>query len=77
MRIIVSAVGTPPYGIENWKTWKIEPNEIQVSYDVTNLYPSIPIDKAIDVILQQLSEDYEDLNPLRTNPTKCLATLLI
>ena len=43
------------------QTWKIEPNEIQVSYDVTNLYPSIPIDKAIDVILQQLSEDYEDL----------------
>ena len=43
------------------QTWKIEPDEIQVSYDVTNLYPSIPIDKAIDVILQQLSEDYEDL----------------
>ena len=43
------------------QTWKIEPDEIQVSYDVTNLYPSIPIDKAIDVILQQLSEDYEGL----------------
>ena len=34
---------------------------MQVSYDVTNLYPSIPIDEAIDVILQQLSEDYDDL----------------
>ena len=34
---------------------------MQVSYDVTNLYPSIPINKAIDVVLQQLSEDYEDL----------------
>ena len=43
------------------QTWKTEPDEMQVSYDVTNLYPSIPIDKAIDVILQQLSEDYEDL----------------
>ena len=42
-------------------TWKSEPDEIQVSYDVTNLYPSIPIDKAIDVIIQQLSEDYENL----------------
>ena len=50
------------------QTWKIEPDEIQVSYDVTNLYPSIPIDKAIDVILQQLSEDYEDLKA-RTNLT--------
>ena len=43
------------------QTWKIEPDEIQVLYDVTNLYPSIPFDKAIDVILQQLSEDYEGL----------------
>ena len=28
------------------------------------LYPSVPIDKAIDVILQQLSEDYEDLKTI-------------
>ena len=87
MRVIVSTIGTPPYGISKYlvdiiqptlnknqhkvknsksfvsqaQTWKIEPDEIQVSYDVTNLYLSIPIDKAIDVILQQLSEDYEDL----------------
>ena len=43
------------------QAWKIELDEIQVSYDVTNLYASIPIDKAIDVIQQQLSEDYENL----------------
>ena len=43
------------------QTWKIDPDETQVSYDVINLYPSIPMDKAIDVILQQLSEDYEGL----------------
>ena len=87
MRVIVSTIGTPPYGISKYlvdiiqptlnknqhkvknsksfvsqaQTWKIEPDEIQVSYDVTNLYPSIPINKVIDVILQQLSEDYEDL----------------
>ena len=36
-------------------------NRMKYKFDVTNLYPSIPIDKAIDVILQQLSEDYEDL----------------
>ena len=40
---------------------KIEPDGIQDSYDVTNLYPSITIDKAIDAILQQLSKNYEDL----------------
>ena len=87
MRVIVSTIGTPPYGISKYlvdviqptlnknhqkvkisrsfvsqaQTWEIEPDEIQVSYDVINLYPSIPIHKAIDVIIQQLSEDYEDL----------------
>ena len=87
MPVIVSTIGTPPYGISEYlvdiiqptlsknqhkvknsksfvsqaETWKIEPDEIQVSYDVINLYPSIPINKAIDVILQQLSEDYEEL----------------
>ena len=29
------------------KTWKISPTEIQVSYDVVNLCPSVPLDKAI------------------------------
>ena len=43
------------------QTWKIEPDVTQVSYDATNLYPSITINKAIDVILQQLNKDYEDL----------------
>ena len=87
MRVIVSTIGTPPYGISKYfvdiiqptlnrnhhkvknsrsfvsqtQTWATEPDEIQASYDVANLYPSIPIDKAIDVIIQQLSEDYEDL----------------
>ena len=86
MRVIVSTIGTPPYGISKYlvdisqhtfnknqdkakhsksfvsqaQTWKIEPDEIQVSYDVTNLYPSMLIDNAIDVILQQLNEEYED-----------------
>ena len=78
MRVIVSTIGTPPYGISKYlvdiiqptlnknqhkgkssksfvsqaQTWKIEPDEIQVSYDVTNLYPSISIDKAIDVTME-------------------------
>ena len=53
------------------QTWEIEPDEIQVSYDVTNLYPSIPIDKAIDAIIQQLSKDNEDLkNKNETNASR-------
>ena len=87
MRVIVSTIGTPPYGLSKYlvdiiqptlnknqqfvsqaHACKVEPDEIQVSYDVTNLYPLIPMDKAIDVILQQLSEDYEDLK-VRTKLT--------
>ena len=87
MRVIVSTISTPPYGISKYlvdviqptlnkdhhkvkssrsfvsqaRPWKIEPDKIQVSYDVTNLYQSIHIDKAIDVVLQQLSQNYEGL----------------
>ena len=44
--------------------------------DVTNLYPLIPIDKAINVIIQLLSEDYEDLKT-RTKLTLVVIQLLI
>ena len=43
------------------KGWDISPDEIQVSYDVVNLYPSIPIDQAINVIIDLLSRDIDDL----------------
>ena len=32
------------------KDWKIEPTEIQLSYDVINLYPSVSLDRSIEVI---------------------------
>ena len=41
--------------------WKISPTEIQVSYDVVNLYPSIPLDKAIDVIVEYLKNDFNNV----------------
>ena len=34
------------------KQWAPDPNEIQVSYEAVNLYPSVPIKKATDVIIQ-------------------------
>ena len=45
------------------KTWKISPTEIQVSYDVVDLYQSVPLDKAIDVIVGYLKND---LNNVKT-----------
>ncbi|XP_065667657.1 uncharacterized protein LOC136087953 [Hydra vulgaris] len=47
--------------VNDAKEWKIDPNEIQVSFDVVNLYPSVPIDKAIPVIISILNDDLEDL----------------
>ena len=41
--------------------WKIEPTEIQVSYDVVNLYPSVPLDRSIQVIVEFLPDDHVQL----------------
>ena len=47
--------------INEAKTWKISPTEIQVSYDAVNLYPSVPLDKAIDVIVEYLKNDFNNV----------------
>ena len=38
-------------------TWEATQEEIQVSYDVTNLYPSTLIDKATTVLVDILNND--------------------
>ena len=43
------------------KSWQIDPSEIQVSFDVTALYPSIPIDKAIPIIIDILNNGIDNL----------------
>ena len=35
-------------------TWETTQEEIEVSYDVTNLYPSIPIDKVVTILMDVL-----------------------
>ena len=80
MRIVVSTIGTPSYGISKYlvaviqqtlnkndtritnsqsfvskaKEWYVSADEIQVSYDVVNLYPSVPLEEATTVILDLL-----------------------
>ena len=41
--------------------WDIDEEEVQVSYDVVALYPSVPITRAIDAMMEILSKDEEDL----------------
>ena len=83
MRLVVSTIGSPPYGlasylvgviqptldknptrlknsaafIEKAKSWTISPTEVQVSYDVVNLYPTVPLQKATDAVLDLLHKD--------------------
>lgn len=83
MRLVVSTIGSPPYGlasylvgviqptldknptrlknsaafIEKAKSWTISPTEVQVSYDVVNLYPTVPLQKATDAVLDLLRKD--------------------
>ena len=47
--------------MEEAKEWNISPNEIQTSFDVVNLYPSVPIDEAVAVIIEILNNDIDDL----------------
>ena len=105
MRIIVSTVGTPVYGlskylvnisqptldknetrlknsatfVEKARNWDISPTEVQVSYDVVNLYPSVPINKAITVMIDILNGDPElrERTKLTINEIKILIELCL
>ena len=63
VRIIQPALNNSQHKIKNSvefvneaKTWKLSPTDIQVSYDVVNLYPSVPLDKAINIIVEYLKK---------------------
>ena len=43
--------------VQEAKSWNIDANEIQVSFDAVALYPSIPISKAIDAMMNILHDD--------------------
>ena len=42
--------------------WETTQEEIQVSYDVINLYLSIPVEKAITVLVDTSNNGLDDLN---------------
>ena len=47
--------------MEETKEWNISPSEIQTSFDVLNLYPPVPTDEAVAVIIEILNNDTDDL----------------
>ena len=47
--------------VEEAKEWNISSNEIQASFVNCKLYPSVPIDEAVAVIIEILNNDIDDL----------------
>ena len=47
--------------VQEAKTCEIYQDKVQVSYDVVNLYPSVPVDKAINVLIDTLNNGKEHL----------------
>ena len=45
--------------VEKAKNWQISQNEVQVSFDVVNLYPSVPLAEATEIIVNILHNDDE------------------
>ena len=43
------------------KNWLAKRDEVQVSDDIVNLYPSVPINKALDALIDQLNNGKDDL----------------
>ena len=46
-----------PLFVNEAKHWLVKRDEIQVSYDIANLYPSVPFNEALDVLIDQLNND--------------------
>ena len=66
--------------VQEAKTWEITPEEVQVSYDVVNLYPKVPVKEAIDVLTEQLNADKDHLKTvtkLKINEIKELLQLCL
>ena len=47
--------------MEEAKKWNISPYKIQTCFDVVNLYPSVPVDEAVAIIIEVLNNDIDDL----------------
>ena len=46
--------------VNETENWIVKSNEVQGSYDIINLYPSEPINKALHVLIDQLNNHKDD-----------------
>ena len=54
-------ITNPSSFLNETKNWLVKRDEVQVSDDIENLYPSVPFNKALDVLIDQLNNDQNDL----------------
>ena len=54
-------ITNPSSFLNETKSWLVKRDEVQVSDDIENLYPSVPFNKALDVLIDQLNNDQNDL----------------
>ena len=47
--------------VNETKNWLVKRDEVQVFYDIIYLYPSLPINKALNVLIDQLNNDQDGL----------------
>ena len=47
--------------VNETENWIVKSNEVQGSSDIINPYPSVPINKALHVLIDQLNNEKEDL----------------
>ena len=61
------------------KMWEISSQEVQVSYDIVNLYPSVPLKEATNILLEMLAKDneYKSKTKLQITEIKLLIELCL
>lgn len=59
------------------KMWTIDANEVQVSFDIINLYPSIPIKEAIIILIEKLRNNQSFISKLTFEEIRQLLELCL
>ncbi|KFD50083.1 hypothetical protein M514_09043 [Trichuris suis] len=54
--------------VDELRSWPLAPDEILVSYDVKDLFPSIPISRTLKILYYLLNKDEDLLNRTKLNP---------
>ncbi|XP_065665677.1 uncharacterized protein LOC136087099 [Hydra vulgaris] len=63
--------------VDTAKLWEIDKNEVQVSFDVVNLYPSVPIKEAIIILVERLRNNQSFISKLTFEEIRLLLKLCL